>query len=96
VVSPSRVQIVGAEDMPVNRWLLIRFNMLSNAIVGLVALFAVLNPAMNASLTGFTLTLALSIIEGVKFLPTFIIISLNATFRCNLWFDVLLHWSSPW
>lgn len=51
-----------------NRWLSIRFNIISAAILGLTALFAVLNPRIDASLAGFALTFANTITGDILFL----------------------------
>ncbi|KAH8986254.1 ATP-binding cassette transporter [Lactarius hatsudake] len=42
----------------VNRWLSIRFNLLSAVIVGLVAFVSILTPTIDAALAGFLLTFA--------------------------------------
>ncbi len=42
----------------VNRWLVIRFNLLSAVIVGLVAFVSILTPTIDAALAGFILAFA--------------------------------------
>ena len=45
----------------VNWWLLTRYNLLSNVVVGCVAVIATLTPGIDASLAGFALAFALTI-----------------------------------
>ncbi|KAF9031702.1 multidrug resistance-associated ABC transporter [Hymenopellis radicata] len=52
----------------VNRWLSIRFNMVSCAITGVTAAVAVLNPRIDAALAGFALTFASSITNDLLFM----------------------------
>ncbi|KAJ7785356.1 multidrug resistance-associated ABC transporter [Mycena maculata] len=52
----------------VNRWLSIRFNILSSLIMGLIALMAVLNGSISASLAGFALAFANTITNDLLFL----------------------------
>ena len=42
----------------VNRWLAVRFNLLSSAIIGAMALVCLITPGIDASLAGFALTFA--------------------------------------
>ena len=50
----------------VNRWLSARFNLLSSAVVGITALVAVLSPGIDASLAGFALSFATSLLHDVS------------------------------
>lgn len=52
----------------VNRWLSIRFNILSSVIMGAIALMAVLNGSISASLAGFALAFANTITNDLLFL----------------------------
>ncbi|KAJ7512914.1 multidrug resistance-associated ABC transporter [Mycena galericulata] len=52
----------------VNRWLSIRFNVLSSVIMGAIALVAVLNGSISASLAGFALAFANTITGDLLFL----------------------------
>ncbi|KAJ7717035.1 multidrug resistance-associated ABC transporter [Mycena metata] len=52
----------------VNRWLSIRFNILSSVIMGAIALVAVLNGNISASLAGFALAFANTITGDLLFL----------------------------
>ncbi|THU79589.1 ATP-binding cassette transporter [Dendrothele bispora CBS 962.96] len=52
----------------VNRWLSIRFNVLSCSIIGLMAVVAVANPGISASLAGFSLAFASTITGDLLFL----------------------------
>ncbi|KAJ7126325.1 P-loop containing nucleoside triphosphate hydrolase protein [Mycena epipterygia] len=52
----------------VNRWLSIRFNMLSSIIMGAISLVAVLNGSISASLAGFALAFANTITGDLRFL----------------------------
>ncbi|KAG7448558.1 multidrug resistance-associated ABC transporter [Guyanagaster necrorhizus] len=52
----------------VNRWLSIRFNLLSCAITGVTAAVTVLTPRIDASLAGFTLAFASSITNDLLFM----------------------------
>ncbi|KAJ7126233.1 P-loop containing nucleoside triphosphate hydrolase protein [Mycena epipterygia] len=52
----------------VNRWLSIRFNILSSVIMGAIALVAVLNGSISASLAGFALAFANTITGDLLFL----------------------------
>jgi hypothetical protein len=73
----------------VNRWLSIRFNLLSSAVVGVVALVAVISPAMSASLAGFALAFASSITNDVR-VQLFKLSSLNPASSYCSWFGVSL------
>ena len=42
----------------VNRWLAVRFNLLSSTIIGAMALVCLITPGIDASLAGFALTFA--------------------------------------
>jgi hypothetical protein len=53
----------------VNRWLSIRFNLLSGAIVGVTALVTILSPRIDAALAGFVLAFADTITHDVSDLP---------------------------
>ena len=50
----------------VNRWLSVRFNLLSSAVIGLTALVSVLSPQMTASLAGLTLAFAATFTNDVR------------------------------
>lgn len=52
----------------VNRWLSVRFNLLSSAVIGVTALVSVLSPQMTASLAGFTLAFAATFTNDVRML----------------------------
>ncbi|KAL0069231.1 hypothetical protein AAF712_003594 [Marasmius tenuissimus] len=52
----------------VNRWLSIRFNLLSCGIVGAMAILAVGNPAISASVAGFSLAFASTITHDLLFM----------------------------
>ncbi|KAL0565394.1 hypothetical protein V5O48_016631 [Marasmius crinis-equi] len=52
----------------VNRWLSIRFNLLSCAIVGVMAVIAVWSPAISASVAGFSLAFATTITNDLLFM----------------------------
>lgn len=49
----------------VNRWLSIRFNLISCCIIAIVGFVAVLSPAISASLAGFALAFASTITMDV-------------------------------
>lgn len=48
-----------------NRWLSIRFDLLSSAVIGLTAFVAVLSPSISAALAGFALAFASSMTHNV-------------------------------
>jgi hypothetical protein len=50
----------------VNRWLSVRFNLLSAVIVGLVAFVTILTPTIDAALAGFILAFASSVTNDVS------------------------------
>ncbi|KAI0717016.1 multidrug resistance-associated ABC transporter [Earliella scabrosa] len=52
----------------VNRWLSARFNLLSSAVIGMMAFVAVLTPTIDASLAGFALAFATSLLSDLIFL----------------------------
>jgi len=52
----------------VNRWLSIRFNLLSAGIVGAIAIISLITPSISASLAGFALTFASSIAHNFLFM----------------------------
>ena len=56
----------------VNRWLSIRFNLLSCGIVGAMAVLAVWNPAISASVAGFSLAFATTITHDLLFMVSII------------------------
>ena len=69
VVSLFVIPTVAQELMAsVNRWLSVRFNMLSTLVVSLMALLAVLNPNIDAALAGFALTFGNSITGEILFM----------------------------
>lgn len=49
-----------------NRWLSARFNLLSSAVIGITAFVAVLTPTIDASLAGFALAFATSLLSDVS------------------------------
>ena len=49
-----------------NRWLSARFNLLSSAVIGMTAFVAVLTPGIDASLAGFALAFATSLLGDVS------------------------------
>lgn len=55
----------------VNRWLSIRFNLLSAAIVGAAGLACLVTPSISASLAGFALAFASSITGDLLFMVCF-------------------------
>ncbi|KAJ3748238.1 multidrug resistance-associated ABC transporter [Lentinula raphanica] len=52
----------------VNRWLSIRFNVLSSCILGAIACIAVWNPAISASLAGFCIAFANTVTADLLFM----------------------------
>ncbi|KAF8438137.1 hypothetical protein L210DRAFT_968152 [Boletus edulis BED1] len=52
----------------VNRWLSMRFNLLSSLVVGLAGAVAVYNPSISAALAGFALSFASNITHNLLFL----------------------------
>ena len=50
----------------VNRWLSVRFNLLSAVIVGLTAFVTILTPTIDAALAGFILAFATTITTDVS------------------------------
>ncbi|KAI0040180.1 ATP-binding cassette transporter [Auriscalpium vulgare] len=50
----------------VNRWLSVRFNLLSGCIVGVTAVVAVVTPTIDAALAGFTLAFASTVTQDVR------------------------------
>ncbi|KAG9313459.1 hypothetical protein JVU11DRAFT_5783 [Chiua virens] len=52
----------------VNRWLSMRFNLLSSLVVGITGAVAVFNPSISAALAGFALSFASSITHNLLFL----------------------------
>ena len=50
----------------VNRWLSVRFNLLSAVIVGLTAFVTILTPTIDAALAGFILAFATTITNDVR------------------------------
>ncbi|KAK2461264.1 hypothetical protein APHAL10511_006791 [Amanita phalloides] len=52
----------------VNRWLSIRFNLLSTGIVGAIAIVALLTPSISASFAGFALTFAATVSYDLLFM----------------------------
>lgn len=49
----------------VNRWLSVRFNLISACVIGITGFVAVASPAINASLAGFALAFASTITNDV-------------------------------
>ncbi|KAJ4488652.1 multidrug resistance-associated ABC transporter [Lentinula lateritia] len=52
----------------VNRWLSIRFNVLSSCILGAIACIAVFNPAISASFAGFSIAFANTVTNDLLFM----------------------------
>ncbi|KAA1472498.1 multidrug resistance-associated ABC transporter [Dentipellis sp. KUC8613] len=52
----------------VNRWLSVRFNLLSSVIVGLTGVVAIMTPRIDAALAGFTLAFSSTITNDILFL----------------------------
>lgn len=52
----------------VNRWLSIRFNLLSNVVIGAIAIACVMTPAISASLAGFALAFASTVTNDILFM----------------------------
>ncbi|KAH8810334.1 multidrug resistance-associated ABC transporter [Flagelloscypha sp. PMI_526] len=52
----------------VNRWLALRFNMLSSLIIGLTAAVCLLNKNIDSALAGFALTFASSIVNDIFYM----------------------------
>ncbi|KAI0251186.1 multidrug resistance-associated ABC transporter [Lactifluus subvellereus] len=52
----------------VNRWLSIRFNLLSSVIVGLAAFASILTPTIDAALAGFILAFASTVTNDILFM----------------------------
>ena len=50
----------------VNRWLSVRFNLLSAVIVGLTAFVSILTPTIDAALAGFILAFAATVTNDVS------------------------------
>jgi hypothetical protein len=50
----------------VNRWLSVRFNLISSGIIGVTGFVAVASPAISASLAGFALAFASTITNDVR------------------------------
>lgn len=50
----------------VNRWLSVRFNLLSSAVVGVTGVVVLLTPAIDASLAGFALAFASTVTNNVR------------------------------
>lgn len=48
-----------------NRWLSVRFNLLSAAILGLTGIVAIMTPRIDASLAGFALAFASTVTNDV-------------------------------
>jgi hypothetical protein len=56
--------------LAVNRWLSVRFNLLSSAVIGVTALVCVLSPSVSASLAGFALAFAATFTNDVSQPPS--------------------------
>jgi hypothetical protein len=50
----------------VNRWLSVRFNLLSALVIGVTGLVVLLTPGIDASLAGFALTFAYNVTGDVR------------------------------
>ncbi len=65
--APKRFMNTGADGLSsVNRWLSARFNLLSSAVIGITAFVAVLSPTIDASMAGFALAFATSLLGDVS------------------------------
>lgn len=49
-----------------NRWLSVRFNLLSAAILGLTGIVSIMTPRIDASLAGFALAFASTVTNDVR------------------------------
>ena len=61
-------------DLPsfiVNRWLAVRFNLLSSVVVGVTGLVCLVTPGISASTAGFALTFASTIADDLFFVVCF-------------------------
>ena len=54
-----------------NRWLSVRFNLLSAAVVGVTGLVCLVTPSISASTAGFTLAFASTIADDLFFVVRF-------------------------
>lgn len=62
------IDVSDVDNAPVNRWLSVRFNLLSSAVVGVTALVSILTPRIDAALAGFALAFASTITNDVRVL----------------------------
>jgi len=56
----------------VNRWLSVRFNLFSSAIIGIAGVVVLLTPGIDASLAGFTLGFV-SVVTKYVWIPSCIL-----------------------
>ena len=63
---------VDSPSFVVNRWLEVRFNLLSAAVVGVTALVCLVTPSISASTAGLTLAFASTITHDLLFLVCFV------------------------
>lgn len=64
----ANLQFPFSNNPKVNRWLSMRFNLLSSAIVGATALVSLLTPSISAPLAGFALAFASTITMDLLFM----------------------------
>lgn len=60
----------------VNRWLSIRFNLLSAGLVGAIAIVSLISPNVSAAAAGFALVFASTIAHNFLFMASIIMIRL--------------------
>ena len=63
--------LVDSPPFVVNRWLLVRFNLLSSVIVGVTGIMCLVTPSISASTAGFALTFASTIADDLFFVVCF-------------------------
>ena len=71
----------------VNRWLSIRFNLLSAVIVGLAAFVSILTPTIDAALAGFILAFASTVTNDVSLPTCYTRRNTDLTRRSYSWYD---------
>lgn len=74
----------------VNRWLSIRFNLLSAVIVGLAAFVSILTPTIDAALAGFILAFASTVTNDVSLRMCYTRRNVNLTRRSYSWYDAFI------
>ena len=63
--TPRALFVDSRNFLIVNRWLSVRFNLISACVVGITGFIAVASPTISASLAGFALAFASSITNNV-------------------------------